>query len=131
MISTKQNSTSEIDHRPAATVYNEWTNFHLGGSYYLAISLKNRLFILGKKSRFILQLSVFQPLISSIRETECDGIELFTDINEGDTGHLMQGSKQQLISRAANIIHSSYNDMDLEEKFKSINICKASSMLNP
>ncbi len=28
----------------------------------------------------------------------------------------MQGSKQQLISRAANIIHSSYyNDMDLEE----------------
>ncbi len=35
----------------------------------------------------------------------------------------MQGSKQQLISRAANIIHSSYyNDMDLEEKLGAINI---------
>ena len=120
----------EIDHRPAATVYNEWTNFHLGGSDDGYIFEKSSVYPLGRKVGTSYNYPYFK-LSHSIRETECNGIELFTDINEGDTIYLMQGSKQQLISRAANIIHSSYyNDMDLEEKLGAINIFCAGPMLN-
>lgn len=120
----------EIDHRPAVTVYNEWTNFHLGDSDDGYIFEKSSVYPLGRKVGSSYDYPYFK-LSHSIRETENNGIELFTDINEGDTIYLMQGCKQQLIGRAANIIHSSYyNDMEFEEKLGAINIFCAGPMLN-
>ncbi|MDK9735800.1 FIST C-terminal domain-containing protein [Vibrio sp. D404a] len=120
----------EIDNKPAVDVYNEWTNFHLGNADDGFIFEQSSIYPLGRKVGSSYKTPYFK-LSHSIRETECKGIELFTDISEGDVIYLMQGSRQQIISRAANIIHSSYlNDMDHEEKLGAINIFCAGPMLN-
>lgn len=120
----------EIDNKPAVDVYNEWTNYHLGSSDDGFIFEQSSVYPLGRKVGSSYKTPYFK-LSHSIRQTECKGIELFTDINEGDVIHLMQGSRKQIISRAANIIHSSYfNDMDHEEKLGAINIFCAGPMLS-
>ena len=120
----------EIDNKPAVDVYHEWTNFHLGNSDDGFIFEQSSVYPLGRKVGSSYRTPYFK-LSHSIRETECKGIELFTDIHEGDEIYLMQGSRKQIISRAANIIHSSYfNDLDHEEKLGAINIFCAGPMLS-
>ena len=127
---TKDRVMLEIDGRPATTVYDEWTNFHLGNNEDGYIFEKATVYPLGRKVGSSYSFPYFK-LSHPIRETENNGIELFTDINENDTIYLMSGCKQQLISRAASIINTSYyNDMELEEKLGAINIFCAGPMLH-
>ncbi len=97
----------EIDHRPAAEVYNEWT----GGIIEKALGKQSQvlhnttLFPLGRVVGEIGGVPYFS-LSHPDRVTGNAGLSLFTDISVGDEVILMQGTFETLISRAGRVAQS-------------------------
>lgn len=96
----------ELDGKPAADVYNEWTHGLLNG--------------VSEGSRVLMQSTV-NPLGRLVSETEgCSeyllshpaelspqrGLQLFTEVSEGERLHLMRGNLDSLISRAGRVVET-------------------------
>ena len=93
----------EIDGRPAAQVYNEWTggiigDYLTGGNVLAATSL----YPLGRKVGQVGQVPYYR--LSHPDSVTADGaLTLFSDIEEGDEIILMSGTRKSLISRAGRV----------------------------
>lgn len=118
----------EIDQRPAAEVYNEWTNGLLAsvapGAYVLA---ETTLFPLARQVGWQAGLSYYKlshPEVVTAR----GGLRLFTEIHEGETVILMQGDRSRLLERA---VRSSdlYPGPGEVEQIAGLNIFCAGCML--
>ena len=98
---------SEIDHRPAAAVYNEWTlgliskELPAGGNILAATSLHP----LGRVAGHIGEIPYFQ-LTHPDTALKDGSLTMFTDMAPGDEIVLMQGSVDSLVSRAARVASS-------------------------
>ncbi|MEC4678836.1 MAG: FIST N-terminal domain-containing protein [Nitrospirota bacterium] len=98
---------SEIDHRPAAEVYNEWTSgliskeIATGGNILAATSLHP----LGRVAGHIGKIPYFQ-LTHPNAVLKKGALSLFTDMAIDDEIVLMQGSVDSLVSRAARVASS-------------------------
>ncbi len=97
----------EIDNRPASSVYNEW----LGGTLSDVIDdggqilARTNLSPLGRKVGEI--KGVPHYLLSHPERALGDGgMQLFTDVCEGETLLCMTGSVDNLVDRASNAVHS-------------------------
>ncbi|BDU37186.1 FIST signal transduction protein [Vibrio nigripulchritudo] len=125
-------SILEIDHKPALDVYQTWCQ-SLGNHIVDEQSLfaTTNLFPLGR----IVGSIDYQPIYKLSHPVKTssngEGIELFTEIAEGERVHLMTGSKERLISRAGKVIQLT-NDacIDMGEPLGAINIFCAGSMLH-
>ena len=89
----------EINHRPAAEIYNEWTGGvitdYMGGGNILAPST---LYPLGREAEWTRGLTFFQ-LSHPEAVLEDGSIKLFTNAANGDTVCLMENSVEGLVSR--------------------------------
>ncbi|WP_394250900.1 FIST signal transduction protein [Vibrio profundi] len=129
-IATKVNGRVllEIDGQPATKVYHNWTQEHVKEEDNYLFE-RATIYPLGRYVGSDLTRPYFK-LSHPIRETAEHGIEVFTDIKEGDKVYLMSGCKEQLVSRAADIIRASYYEgVELEEKLGGINIFCAGPMI--
>ncbi|PLX92971.1 MAG: hypothetical protein C0621_08460 [Desulfuromonas sp.] len=107
----------KIDDRPAAEVYNEWTGGLLDGvvgegGNALAVTTLNPI---GKKVSLEGQLEHYR-LIHPERVMKGGGIGIFASLEEGDEVTLMEGSRQNLISRAGRVVESAINAGDFDVK---------------
>ncbi len=107
-IMTKANGRvlAEIDGRPAADVYNEWTDGlisdRLRGGNVLADST---LFPLSREVGEYAGMTNYQ-LIHPAGIDENGGIQTFADVSEGDTIILMNGTESSLVTRAGRVAHT-------------------------
>ncbi|NVC63934.1 histidine kinase [Vibrio sp. 05-20-BW147] len=121
----------EIDNLPASQVYRDWTKIHLDESE------RNQLIFdiataypLGRIAGQLYDYPYF-ILSHPVRETENQGIELFSSIEEGEQIFLMQGCKDQLISRAAKVINAAFwQKLEDSQKIGVINIFCAGPMIH-
>ncbi len=108
---TKANgrTLAEIDGRPAADVYNEWTNGqiedHVRGGNVLADST---MFPLGRKVGEYAGFANYQ-LIHPAGVDEAGALNTFADVEEGTELILMNGSETSLISRAGRVAQTALN----------------------
>lgn len=95
-----------IDGRPAARVYNEWTDGiitdFLGGGNVLAHTSLHPLGHPVKK----LGCAVFYRLSHPEAVTQGEGLRVFTEVGQGEEIALMQGSRTSLIARAGIVSRS-------------------------
>ena len=93
----------EIDGRPAARVYNEWTggviSDYLSGGNVLA---ETSLFPLGRQVGQVGQVP-YHRLSHPDSVTEDGALTLFSDIEEGEELILMNGTRKSLVSRAGRV----------------------------
>ncbi|MGF1755661.1 FIST C-terminal domain-containing protein [Vibrio makurazakiensis] len=119
----------EINGEPAKNTYHEWTNQHTSDSGDSFLFERSNIYPIGRHVGTELNKPYFK-LSHPIRETDGGGIELFTDILEGDLLYLMSGCKEKLVSRSADIIKNSYySGVEVESKLGAINIFCAGPML--
>lgn len=94
----------EIDGRPAARVYNEWTNGLIadllpqGGSMVPAASFTP----LGRAVSQVGGVSFFQ-LSYPAEALPGEALLIFTEVNQGDEVVLMRGDRESLVSRAGRV----------------------------
>lgn len=97
----------EIDNRPAAEVYNEWTKgaiepqLHQGG----VILSESSLHPLGLIAGYISDIPFYQ-LSHPETVTDDGAMTLFSSVSQGEVITLMQGSPDSLVSRAGRVISS-------------------------
>ncbi len=109
----------EIDGRPAAQIYNEWTGgcvepaLPLGGS----VLSMTTLFPLGREVGRLNSVPYFE-LSHPESVTAEGGIALFTEIGEGEEITLMTGSTESLIDRAGRVARQAI--VGLEERSDGI-----------
>jgi len=107
----------EIDGRPAARVYDEWTSGAIGdtleeGGPLLA---KTNLHPLGRKVTEVRGVPYF--VLSHPERSYADGsMHLFTDVAPGERLVCMTGSVQNLVERAGNVVRSASRAGDLSEQ---------------
>ncbi len=94
----------EIDHRPAADVYDEWTAGSIaaqkvGGGTILG---QTTLHPLGRIAHSIQGISYYK-LSHPETVTEGGALTLFTDVAVGDEFHLLEGSRASLVERAGRV----------------------------
>lgn len=121
----------EIDHKPASQVYRNWAKIHLDESEHnqLIFNIATA-YPLGRVAGQLYDYPYF-ILSHPVRETDNQGIELFSYIEEGEQIYLMQGCKDQLISRAAKVINAAFwQKLEDSKKIGVINIFCAGSMIH-
>lgn len=106
-ISNQQRLLQEIDHRPAAEVYNEWTNGEISDHLESGgvILQESSMHPLGLVSGYIGEIPYYQLSHPETVTTE-KAITMFSKVTEGESITLMQGSSDSLVSRAGRVIHS-------------------------
>jgi hypothetical protein len=118
----------EIDHRPAAEVYNEWTQGCItdaipGGSVFAQTTL----FPLARQGGQLSGLPYYKlshPEVVTLRR----GLRLFTDIHEEETVILMQGNRSGLLDRAVRSSHFAFGPAGMDQ-IAALNIFCAGCML--
>ncbi len=99
----------EIDGRPAAEVYAEWTGLDLdraAGGMILALSTPTPLGRLAGEARGVPMFILSHPAT-----VDDDGtLSLFTEIGEGERVHLMRGSPDSLVRRAGLVARDATSD---------------------
>ncbi|EDP60042.1 FIST N-terminal domain-containing protein [Vibrio sp. AND4] len=121
----------EIDNQPASEVYRRWTNHQETKSVQERFLFTNSsAFPLGRIAGHLYERPYFK-LTHPIRETEQGGIELFTNIQKGESLTLMKGSRQHLVARAAKVVNAAFNQkLEKSRKIGGINIFCAGPMLH-
>ena len=118
----------EIDHRPAAEAYNEWTHGLLSsvlpGSYVLA---ETTLYPLARQVGWQAGLSYYKLSHPEV-VTERGGLRLFTQIHEGETVILMHGNRNGLLERAVRSSDFPLGPHEIEQ-IAALNIFCAGCML--
>lgn len=97
----------EIDGRPAARVYDEWTNNALKqpdvrGSNLIAVTAMHPI---GRPVGEIEGITYY-GLSHLVEETADEGLIVYTRMNEGDAVVLMTGSKDSLVGRAPRLVQT-------------------------
>ncbi len=106
----------EIDERPAAVLYNEWTDgiisdvLQEGGD----ILMKTTLYPLGRVKSHIRRIP-FYVLSHPGEVTPHGGLTLYTDIKPGDELVLMHGTQDSLVSRAERVALSALKTYSLSD----------------
>ena len=104
----------EIDYRPAAEVYNEWSNgiinHAINGGNVLA---QTSLHPLGRKVTSVGKIDYYK-LSHPDSVTPEKAITLFSEVSEGDQLVLMNGSKNSLISRAGRVATSALDVNEMQ-----------------
>ncbi|MEN6520610.1 MAG: FIST N-terminal domain-containing protein [Armatimonadota bacterium] len=122
----------EIDNRPAALVYNEWTNgvihdfLPTGGNALAAASMAPIGRLLGSVG------NVPYYSLVSLRTVQQDGsLTLFANVNEGEKLSLLSGTKESLLSRAGRVAQAAMKSRALSSSEVSgvFMACCAGSML--
>ncbi|WP_264405435.1 FIST signal transduction protein [Vibrio owensii] len=128
---TKGRCLLEIDNQPALDVYRKWTNHQETQSDEQSFLFTNSsAYPLGRIAGHLYERPYYK-LSHPIRETEQGGIELFTNIEEGEVLTLMQGSRQHLVARAARVVNAAFNQkLEESRKIGVINIFCAGPMLH-
>ncbi len=122
----------EIDHQPAARVYNHWTE----GSIEHALDSGGKilgdttLFPIGREVGHVDRLPYYR-LSHPETVTADNGLSLFSEIHEGDEVILMSGSRATLVSRAGRVAEAAVksSDMDVREVAGALVIYCAGCML--
>lgn len=122
----------EIDHKPSLNVYRDWIAMSDN------VTLQDNQTLFENTNSFPLGRVSYgadgQALYNLAHPTQIGpngGIETFTSIQEGETIHLMLGSKQRLISRAERVIETAKQSHLVDSSsIGSISIFCAGSMLN-
>jgi hypothetical protein len=105
-----------IDHRPAAEVYNEWTDNSIhqeleGGK----ILSKTSLYPLGRVVKTIGAVKLYQLSHPESIDKE-GGMSLFTDIKNGEEIILMKGTKLGLVNRVGTVIKTALQPIRTRSK---------------
>ncbi|MFD2176629.1 FIST signal transduction protein [Veronia pacifica] len=96
----------ELDHRPAADVYREWYREITRKEIHdESIFKQSTLFPLGRQTGTIHGIPYF-ALSHPSAVSERGGIEMFTNIDVGETVYLMSGTRQMLVTRAGRVLRS-------------------------
>lgn len=93
----------EIDHQPASEVYSRWTGGEVPASEAGVILAKSTPTPLGRVAGQQNNVPMFVLSHPALLGTGGD-LALFTDIAEGDLVHLMRGSPESLVKRAAVVV---------------------------
>ena len=105
----------EIDHKPAALVYNEWSGNRFAdflGAYNTILS-ESGLFPLGRKAGEFAGIPYYK-LSHPESVDETNKITFFTDIKEGEEVVMMEGDVEELIKRSGKAINSAMKVSELE-----------------
>lgn len=106
----------EIDGRPAARVYDEWTGGAIGDTLDAGGPLlqKTNLHPLGRKVSEVRGVPYF--VLSHPERSHADGsMHLFTDVAAGERIVCMTGSVDNLVERAGNVVRSAAQAGDLAD----------------
>ncbi|WP_245883999.1 FIST signal transduction protein [Vibrio albus] len=99
-----------IDNQPALEVYKEWIYEHSGkrevGHYLFNQTMA---YPLGRIVGTLYE-KPFYKLSHLLRSTEDGGVEVFSNIKEGERLYLMQGSSELLVSRASRVVEAAKNE---------------------
>ncbi len=132
-IATKTNGRYllEIDGDPALKRYRDWTNHQQNQSSKDDFLFTNfSAYPLGRVAGHLYGRPYYK-LSHPIRETKEGGIELFTNIDEGDVLTLMKGSREHLIDRTEKVVNIAFNQkLEESRKIGVINIFCAGPMLH-
>ncbi len=132
-IATKTNGRCllEIDGKPALERYREWTNHQQNRTERDNLLFTNSsAYPLGRVAGYLYERPYYK-LSHPIRETKEGGIELFTNVEEGDELTLMKGSREHLLARAAKVVNIAFNQkLEESRKIGVINIFCAGPMLH-
>lgn len=114
---TKSNGRTvyEIDNRPAALVYNEWSGNRFSdflGAHNTILS-ESGLFPLGRKAGEFADIPYYK-LSHPESVDETNKITFFTDIEEGEEVVFMEGDIEELIKRSGKAINSAMKVSELE-----------------
>lgn len=118
----------EIDHRPAADVYNEWTHGIIGpfepGAKVLG---QTTLFPLARQVGTLAGIPYYK-----LSHPECvtsrRGLRLFTQVNEGESLILMQVNRHILLDRTVRLTDFSFGQAEVEQ-IAALNVFCAGCML--
>lgn len=128
---TKGRCLLEIDGEPALERYRQWTNHkqnQIGIDHLLFTN--SSAYPIGRIAGYLYDRPYYK-LSHPIRETAEGGIELFTNIAEGEEITLMKGSREHLIARAAKVVNIAFNQkLEDSRKIGVINIFCAGPMLH-
>jgi hypothetical protein len=97
----------EIDHRPAAHVYNEWSGGVIAGQLDCCgdIISQTTMKPIGRIAGHIASIPYYQ--LSHPGSTHADGsLSLFSEVTESETIILMQGTTDSLVARAGRVVSS-------------------------
>ncbi|MGP8305015.1 FIST signal transduction protein [Vibrio sp. YIC-376] len=121
----------EIDGEPALERYRKWTNHQHNQTGKDSLLFTNSsAYPLGRVAGHLYNRPYYK-LSHPIRETKEGGIELFTNIAEGDELTLMKGSREHLLARAAKVVNIAFNQkLEESRKIGVINIFCAGPMLH-
>lgn len=113
--SVKNRTIVEIDHRPAGLVLNEWMDGRLTGFLEGGVILgETGLNPLGRIVGEIHGINYYQ--LSHPEKINSDqSVSLFTNMKIGDEVILMEGSLDQLVERAPNLIKSTLNRHEVHQ----------------
>lgn len=118
-----------IDHQPALEVYRQWI-YELSGkevNHYLFN--KTMAYPLGRVVGYLYN-KPFYKLSHLLKATDDGGVEVFSDIKEGDRLYLMQGSSELLVKRASRVVEAAKNENLFSAPLEGgINIFCAGSMV--
>jgi hypothetical protein len=97
----------EIDNRPAAEIYDEWTQGSIaqernGGGVILASTTLHPLGRVAHRIQGIPYYKISHPETATVD----GGLTLFTDVAVGDEMHLLAGSRDSLIERAGRVANN-------------------------
>ncbi len=128
---TKGRCLLEIDGEPALERYRQWTNHQQNKTDKDNLLFTNAsAYPLGRIAGYLYDRPYYK-LSHPIRETKEGGIELFTNIAEGDELTLMKGTREHLIARAARVVNIAFNQkLEESRKIGVINIFCAGPMLH-
>lgn len=107
---------SEIDHRPAREVYAEWTKGAVAPTAPTApeaILAESTFSPLGRKATEVADVP-FYLLAHPATALPDDSLELFADVEEGETLHLMTGGVESLTSRAGRVASRAVDQLQAE-----------------
>lgn len=121
----------EIDGEPALERYRQWTNHQQNQTGKDNLLFTNSsAYPIGRVAGHLYDRPYYK-LSHPIRETADGGIELFTDIDEGEEITLMKGSREHLLARAAKVVNIAFNQkLEESRKIGVINIFCAGPMLH-
>ncbi|MCA0937274.1 FIST C-terminal domain-containing protein [Vibrio alginolyticus] len=128
---TKGRCLLEIDGVPALERYRQWTNHQYNQKDKDPFLFTNSsAYPLGRIAGHLYDRPYYK-LSHPIRETKEGGIELFTNIDEGDELTLMKGNREHLLARAAKVVNIAFNQkLEESRKIGVINIFCAGPMLH-
>lgn len=121
----------EIDGEPALERYRQWTNHQQNQTGKDNLLFTNSsAYPIGRVAGHLYDRPYYK-LSHPIRETADGGIELFTNIDEGEEITLMKGSREHLLARAAKVVNIAFNQkLEESRKIGVINIFCAGPMLH-